>query len=301
MRLVWALALVVGSACASRDSAFHKPLSVPPDAVEPAQLIEAGAEPRRPLRYRAEPPPSKNIQLELTTGVLAMRRQQQDAEIESLVPPLAMVVQLAAAGVRDGAASYAFRLADLEIVPVPTDADGRALRQHLRVELGSGGHVSFDTRGRWHEFEISDPLGFRASVFQRWMMHSLAEALEQLAVPLPEEPVGAGAIWTWTVVRNRGGFEIRRSFTARLVSLQGDRGRVDLNIVATARSLGEAAREVTEIKSQGTGSADFYLGCPIALPIEIREGVAVHEASARGAPTNEFVTVFFSGLVARAR
>jgi hypothetical protein len=253
----------------------------------------------------------RTFRLELGTGVLAGRKAQRDLAIAHALTPVWMTLRLRTKQAAATEVRYVFQLLDLELIPPPSDADQDLLQKHLREEIGSWGEVVFDDRGVVHEWSIADVLQMlpeehrrltvseilavlaRSSLLHRWMLEALTEAIQSLTVPLPEESIGVGATWSWTSVRHRGGFELKRVFTARLTSLEGEHGVIDLSVSATASPLAsDGGRDVVEVHSEGTGSAELDLRSAIAIPLELKVNIGVREIADHDKEPNEFFTLY---------
>lgn len=202
-----------------------------PEVPMPSQrrfaLLEPGATPRRALRYRAGGPARELV----ATARIVSKAYADGTWTE----------ELALAPVRDG-------------FGVTTEAAGAGLVVHVRGLVGeidagasaaattaAGGYltrwrallerrradVAIDERGQLDTVTIlDDPAGHggrevRDELVQRWL---------GIAVPLPAEPIGAGARWKVVTLLRTGGAVLKQTATYRLVEATADRWTIAVEL-----------------------------------------------------------------------
>ena len=112
------------------------------------------------------------------------------------------------------------------------------------------------------------------------MLVSVGASVQELASPLPIEPVGVGAIWDVTHAGEIMGIRYAQTTTYELVSLEGSRGEVRLSIAQTAPSQklhgpsypgGNATLETWYC--HGKGEAVFDLDRLVSAPFSVELSV----------------------------
>ena len=228
-RLIALVALAAacgGAACQRQERKAHKAARGVDMAVH-----EDGREPRRPLRYPAEPPAEQRMSLTLKVG---MKMEVPGSPIPQVtLPGLRLIVDLT--GKRAGTdARYDFTVADADLVAA--DAAPPAIVAEMRKGLpslvGAAGSIVIDERGTQRELELALPpeLGEELSQF----MNAARLAIGQMAVPLPEHPIGVGAKWEVQDTVEQDGIRVRQKTYYELLALDGTRAQVRTQTVQSA-------------------------------------------------------------------
>ncbi|MHC4472191.1 MAG: hypothetical protein ACYS99_14665, partial [Planctomycetota bacterium] len=118
--------------------------------------------------------------------------------------------------------------------------------------------------------------------FSRLIFDSIAEIVEQVATPLPEEPVGIGARWEVSYARNREGVRFTQTVTFELESLDESEARLRAYVAVAGLNQDFEHPEVpadadARLKSgHGTGEGELVIGFDrlgdrmVRLTVEIR-------------------------------
>jgi hypothetical protein len=200
---------------------------------ESFRLLDAGAAPRAPRRYRWD----RDNREAVVEAALRSRRLTAGTWSAALaVPPVREGFGAIVEPAPGGGARLSFRGLTAAVVG-PADDDARARADEYLAEFRAliehrRGTLQLDDRGRITTVAFDDvPAGGgdpRAvdEVWQRWLA---------AAVPLPEEPVGTGARWRVVTVLRAGAAVVKQTAEYTLVEARPDRWIVDEDI----RRIGE--------------------------------------------------------------
>ncbi|HSA21851.1 MAG TPA: hypothetical protein P5076_10400, partial [Myxococcota bacterium] len=251
----------------------------PPADGARVRLLEPGAESRRTLRYRFAAQEKRSLELALDSSLKLSAGSIDLPEVQ--VPTLKLVVGLAPGPAQaDGSMRFALRLEKAEALAL----DGlpphmlEAMRSELAGFVGLTGSCLVDAWGLTLEADAALP-PTAAPKHLEDQAEELRQLLRQLAVPLPEEPVGVGARWevrrtlAWEWLRI--GAEIhayRGEQTAvyRLTALDGDRLELALELSRTFPAQALMADNpmgspgtLDALESKGSGLAVVDLRSPV--------------------------------------
>jgi hypothetical protein len=248
------------TASASEDDpdSIDEPIMVPPDGAE-VVLVEAGAEPRRELRAQIEPGTSEimivdqNHTIEFSAGVIA------GPSGGSLPIELTAAIQVSDGG--DG-----LRRVESEIIDIgagegldPVLAEGAA--SGLTPLIGSMTWVLIDDRGQIMDHGVEAPPDLDPTVAA-----TLDQAMTgaELAVPLPAEPVGIGAVWQVNEQIESSGLIIDQTREFRLVGIEGNVLAMDITVEQTVEAgetmeTGEVPITVISWLATGAGTMEYDL------------------------------------------
>ena len=235
-------------------------------ASEPTvELLSAGSEPRRELRYALAPGSSERVTVELDMEMAMTLGDAPSPPVQ--LPRMRMVLDLTVDEALEDAARYTFELTDAKTL----DADGvdpsvlRAIEQGLFHAVGTGGSAQIDDRGfiRFIGMEIGED----APAETRQMMETTAQQMEQLSSPLPAEPVGVGARWEVIQHLEQNGIALVQTSVMTLESVDGDSGRVvastrqhaDPQVVDMPGAMAGARAELLELRGRRDGELAFDL------------------------------------------
>jgi hypothetical protein len=270
----------VGAGPASGEEADERTRrqGAPPPTVE---LLSPGAEPRRALRYALTPGARERVVIELDMELAMALADAPSPPVQ--LPRMQMVLdldieELASEEAADGVARYTFELSEARTLA----SDGvdptvlRAIEQGLVQTIGTRGSAVVDARGVSRDTRIDIPAG--APPETRQMMETTAQQMEQLASPLPAEPVGEGARWEITQHLEQNGISIVQTSVMTLASLDGQTGRLEASIRQEAEpqvvqmpgAMAGARAELLELRSRGEGIIDFDLARLMPVRGEMR-------------------------------
>lgn len=196
----------------------------PPPAVElpgpDIKVLEAGAEPREPLRLALKPGQTQTMVMTMKMG-MAMEIGPQKAPPTS-IPPMQMTMNLNVKEITpEGDIRTDFVLESIEVLPDPTampvvvDAMKTMLQSMSKI---SGSQV-ITPRGIGKSAQFNMPPDINPQIQQT--IDGMQRQINQLAVPFPEEPVGVGARWTVTQHLEQQGMRLDQVATWELVKREG--------------------------------------------------------------------------------
>ena len=249
------------------------PRAAPPPSVE---LLSAGAQPRRELRYQLAEGARERIVIELEMEMAMALGGAPSSPVK--LPRMQMVLDLEVEEALDDGARYRFELSEARSL----DSHGvdptvlHAIEQGLSQTVGTRGRAVVDARGFHRDTRIDIPDDAPAET--RQMIEATAQQMEQLASPLPLEPVGEGARWEVTQHLEQNGISLVQTSVITLASLDGDRGRIEATIrqqapeqlVEMPGAMAGARAELIELRSRGDGTTEFDLTRLMPLRGEMR-------------------------------
>lgn len=263
--------LVIASLLAGgcRDA---EPTPAPATATAPVvTLLDPGAEPRRPLRYRLVPGAQETLTMR-TEMAIATRADGGDAAPAVEYPPVVMTLRLrvAEAGSAPDRARYEFALEAVEVEDAPGVAPEvvDAMRRHFDEIEGMTGSADVDARGFNWNARVERPRGRagHATPALGQVLDSTAQGMERMSAPLPEEPVGQGARWELRQTIEQNGVTLEQRTLFELIELDGQRGVLATQITQRAGRQPMAvagapagAAELLSLESTGTGRLHFDL------------------------------------------
>jgi Family of unknown function (DUF6263) len=208
------------------------------DAASPQQqfsLLDAGVEPRQPLRFAPQANEMQTTVLTLHTNVAIVAAGQVLPRVDS--PPSMMTFESKITQVDDnGDIHYQMYCTGVEVGDSPNGPP--ELRQVLETQLnnlvGSGGTFVIDSRGNAKESNFS--LSENADAMMQQIFDQVSQSVEQLSTPFPEEAVGLGAQWQIAHTLNVNGIELTQKTTYELVSLQDNVATLNVSVEQQAPS-----------------------------------------------------------------
>jgi hypothetical protein len=195
----WSLALLV---CQAACSSSHKgkvaniaSLDGTPSTYETnadLRLLDAGSEPRAPLRYRLTAGQHDGVVIELVTELKLAMGDMSPPPVRSPTVYAALDVAVAGGGPR---IKLEGKLAKLDVPDDPGIAPAviTAVRGDLDRLAGTPFTVVFTDRGQLELVELPAPTDANTQVLTT--LDRLRDALHLLLPPLPEAPVGPNARW----------------------------------------------------------------------------------------------------------
>jgi len=237
MRLVGNL-LVIGLVVAALAS-FLAPGSEEPAPVPPArparqgltevQLLDAGSSPRRLLRYDVGAGTEEQVALRF---VAAERIEIPGMDLPDRVGPvLTFDSEVTVERVDDeGDLQFAWIFTRCAACD-PASEDSEAEELLLDVSgFTARGQVS--DRGLVHAIEFEEPDDPTASM--KRLFEGLQIVLNEIATPLPQEPVGVGARWAAAHATTYVGMRMVETSEYELLAIEGDRLTLRVNTALTA-------------------------------------------------------------------
>jgi hypothetical protein len=201
------LVLLAGCSGASTPPAEASPVeNAPADgegdgAAGELRLLDAGSEPHEALRYRF--PAQDAARLRITVGLVIETEMTGAEPGRGGAPAIATVFQIGPAEpLGDGRMRFPIHVHIPPAIAQEIEPQDRAVWEPLLAGLGQlRGDFVVDDRGRGEGTLDEPPIDPRAGQ----ILSAYVSALRGLTVPLPDEPVGAGARWSQTrPLPNRG-------------------------------------------------------------------------------------------------
>ncbi len=212
-----AVVLAMGASC--KQSETPVPAVSPPDL----QIVSAGNEPRRLLRYHA--PKDTHQRLELSI-VVALTAGEVGAPMPTIVLTLAYVVdavmpsgQMTLRGTIEG-----IHAVETEGSKVPA----AALNGPLETLNGLTIHSVLSPTGRITGSTL-DPGGKTIAPELDAQLQSLIRSFESTMMTLPDEAVGVGAVWRNSKPVEHNGMKLKAVNTVTLTALEGDAIEYSIN------------------------------------------------------------------------
>jgi len=228
------------------------------------ELIDAGAEPRAPLRYLLNKDMKEVMTMDMTISMgMEVGGMQQPT---NLMPTIRMVIALEGQEItEEGDLKYGMEFTKIEVLgdddsdPAMVDAMEAAM-----VEVvGLTGWAIVDDRGVTKDVGFTVPEDAGPAVVAQ--LDQMKSQMNQLASPLPEEPVGVGAKWRVTQHIENGGMSLTQQATYTLEERLGESVKMSLTLSQNAlpQNLqlptlppGTTAR-LTFLESQGSGTVSL--------------------------------------------
>ncbi len=249
-------------------------LASAPDANQPLKrrfpeisLIDPGAEPRSLLRLQIQPGSRQELILDLRMDVAAAFAQHVAPRVK--MPSMRIQGTLEVTGVtEEGDAHAEFTIQHARLLESPGVMPGlaKAMRDGVTYMEGYRGYLVVDERGRTREAEFD--AGDELPEHIRQLIEGLRIAMDQLAIPLPEEPVGTGASWVVMAERNPlGVVAFDQSVTYQLKRRRGEELTLAFEVLQTAEpqpveipNLPEGARvKLSSYGADGAGNSIIEL------------------------------------------
>ncbi|MCY1005484.1 DUF6263 family protein [Nannocystis pusilla] len=247
-------------------------------------LIEAGAEPREPLR------------LKLTAGqeqamVMTMRMGMgmqigPNAMPKTDIPPMQMTMNLKVSEITgEGDIRSEFSLDKIEVLPDPKVP--AAMVDQLKSVLGTMNKMSgtslITPRGIVKSADFNMPPDVNPQIKQT--IDSMRQQINQMSVPFPEEALGIGAKWTVTQQLDQQGMKLDQVATWELKGRDGSVVQLASTIVQTAAPQKISAPGMPEGASvsldrldstgAGTNEVDLTRVAPIKGDMNMKSSIAM--------------------------
>ncbi|MCA9515531.1 MAG: hypothetical protein KC635_11350, partial [Myxococcales bacterium] len=235
-------------------------VAIPPVTVT---VEEAGEEPRRPLRLALEAGAEQRVAvtLELSMAMTVGEREMPKATL----PKARLVVKVTVTAVDEaGGATYDLEIEDAGFDEELPDAAGVVARLEagLAAMKGLRGRGAVSARGVAQTAALPTPAGAGPEVAQ--LLAAFRQALAQLATPLPEEPVGAGARFLVTQQVTQGGLAVTQTTTLSLTSLDAAGFAADVTVTQAAEPGAgiavEGGGKLTRFEGKGEGKTTVAFG-----------------------------------------
>lgn len=229
------------------------------------KVLNAGADPKVQLRLK---PAKDSTQAAMMTMTMALEMDLGGQKVPVAMPPMKMGMSTNVTNVSDtGDASFTFKVDSAEIAEGSAAQEQvvSAMKAVIGKVVGMGGESVIDARGAVKSAKFILPPDAPADV--RQIVDGFQQSLNQMSIPLPEEAVGAGAMWQAKMTLEQNGMKIDQTATFELVSVEGNTLKVKFTIqqtapvqeVKTPDMPAGAAAKLLDLKGSGQGEATYDL------------------------------------------
>jgi hypothetical protein len=236
------------------------------------KVLESGAEPRKALRIH---PKAGDKQSVLVTVKVAVENKLGEAETPGIkLPAMKLPMDVTVKNVSaEGDIAYELVMGEAGVVDepglMPQVVD--AIKAAFGGLKGLSGSGTVSSRGVSQGTQFKTPAGADAQTVQ--IMDQLKDSFSNFAMPLPEEPLGAGAKWQVKMPLKSQGINLTQTTTYQLVSLEGDRLAAKTTLTQNAssqkiQSPSMPGLKVDLSKMVGNGTGEFKLDLAQLLPSE---------------------------------
>lgn len=250
-------------------------------AADPVVLLDAGAEPQAPLRYKIADGTTTKSNMDFTIATLATT---SDKAALSVVPGVRLHIVSGPAMATDNGVKFEVNIAKAEAA-VPEGLDptvAEELRQSASILDDVGGTVEMDNRGLTLAAELNDKA--KSPEIPLRLLTMIVNARTTLSrVVLPAAPVGLGARWEARKEITLYGFKIQQVDTYTLVEKVGD--EIKLNVTVTQNGLPQSVEFPDEEVSIAVEQMNAYARGEIILNLNALES----DAAAAGESTDKLV------------
>jgi len=196
-------------------------------------LIEAGAGPHRPLRFRPKVGVPEVIDMTLhadteeSLGGVAIPKRK--------IPVMQHTMQVIVTGVdRGGEVSYDFEYQAADVIDEPglNPLVRESFRSMMKLIEGLRGKGIITDQGYNKSLTIGGTPDTDPAVLKQ--IGEIQRSIEQLASPFPSEPVGVGAVWQVESAFEQQGMRIRQTSVVNLLADDGDRIELAVDVCQDA-------------------------------------------------------------------
>jgi hypothetical protein len=246
---------------------------------DPVLLLEAGAEPQAPLRYKIAEGTTTKSNMDFTIATLATT---SEAAALSVVPGVRLHIVSGPAMPTDKGVKFGVNITKAEAA-VPEGLDPKVaeeLRQSAAILDDVGGTVEMNDRGLSLATELNDKAKSPDIPLRLLMM--IVNARTTLSrVVLPAEPVGLGARWEARKELMLYGFKVQQVDTYTLVERVGD--EIKLNVAVTQNAL----PQTVDFPDDGIAIAVEQMSANANGEIILNLNALESDAAAAGAATDK--------------
>lgn len=197
-------------------------------------LIDAGAEPRRPIRF--ELTEGTSVDLRHRVDLHLTQRTSDSESPQVLDPPVTHhTVRLTVDAVAPEGSDVSFEIIDAGIDPsdtVLTDAQIVELTSAVQAVVGLRGAMRVDPTGRVLDLRYDDVAGGPGSLDAD--LAELESSLMVLVPVLPSEPIGRGARWRTVHRSSVGGLQLRQVTDHEVTGIEDGRLTYRSTVTQTA-------------------------------------------------------------------
>jgi len=201
-------------------------------SADPVLLLEAGAEPQTPLRYKIADGTTTKSNMDFTIATLATT---SESAALSVVPGVRLHIVSGPAMATDNGVKFEVNIAKAEAA-VPEGVDPKLaeeLRQSAAILDEVGGTIEMNDRGISLSAELNDKAK-SPDIPVRLLMMIVNARTTLSRVVLPAAPVGLGARWEARKELMLYGFKVMQVDSYTLVERVGDEIKLNVNVTQNA-------------------------------------------------------------------
>ncbi len=201
-----------------------------PAAQPKLELLQAGAEPRRALRFQpaANATQTATMTMKMNLGMAINNQPLPQMTLPATVTTIEITVTRVDA---NGDIHYQFSYPDADVIgdsSAPPESL-EMMRSSIRNMLvGLRGEGIVDSRGYSKGTKIIPPEG--SSPLSNQLTEEISKSLEQLSSPVPDEPIGIGAQWRVSYAVNVNSMNVNQIANYELVSLENNVATLKVNV-----------------------------------------------------------------------
>jgi hypothetical protein len=282
--LILLSALLVLASCKKDESSA----TAADASADPVLLLDAGAEPRAPLRYKIADGTTTKSNMDFTIATLATTA---DAAALSVVPGVRLHIVSGPAMATDRGVKFEVNITKAEAA-VPEGIDPKVaeeLRQSAAILDDVGGTVEMNDRGIMLATELNDKAKSPDLPLRLLMM--IVNARTTLSrVVLPAEPVGLGARWEARKELTLYGFKVQQVDSYTLVERVGD--EIKLNVTVTQNAL----PQTVDFPEDGVSIAVEQMVANARGEIILNLNALESDAAAAGEATDKLIVTGAEGV-----
>jgi hypothetical protein len=282
--LILLSALLVLASCKKDESSA----TAADASADPVLLLDAGAEPRAPLRYKIADGTTTKSNMDFTIATLATTA---DAAALSVVPGVRLHIVSGPAMATDRGVKFEVNITKAEAA-VPEGIDPKIaeeLRQSAAILDDVGGTVEMNDRGIMLATELNDKAKSPDLPLRLLMM--IVNARTTLSrVVLPAEPVGLGARWEARKELTLYGFKVQQVDSYTLVERVGD--EIKLNVTVTQNAL----PQTVDFPEDGVSIAVEQMVANARGEIILNLNALESDAAAAGEATDKLIVTGAEGV-----
>jgi hypothetical protein len=197
------------------------------------KLLDAGAEPRTQLRLHPKSGDKQVLQMSMQPTMEAKIGEMANPPVK--MPAMKVILELTVKDISgDGITSYQIVFTDATVVAAPGGDPqmAEAIKSAMGTLKGLSGSGTVSNRGFNKGTEFKVPADSNPAM--RQALEQMKDMFAHLAIPLPEEAIGAGAKWEARSKVKSQGVTLDQTATYELASLDGERAAIKSSIAQHA-------------------------------------------------------------------
>ena len=217
------------SAVAQAQAPAQAPAAEKPAPEPTITLIEAGAEPREPLRFafQAGQQDHVRIRMEMSTSGTINGAPSPAANIPAFVVPVTSTVT----GIEDAGARFEMIIGDIEVAEADSQL-GAMFAGAMQDLKGMKVTGLVEHRGLYKDIEVDT--GGNTNPMLAGMLNTIRNAVTQTTPPFPEQAIGQGGSWVYELTTDADGLVSTNRTTVKLVRRDGNAFSLQLDITVKA-------------------------------------------------------------------